>query len=335
MANPRIFLFCLLGLLGLSGCGDFPTPFRGNPGATAARLARPPAPLLVVVPPDAAAPAFADALAVALQAQDVPAEVKKPRASEWQLLSRLEPRGSEVVPIYTVKDPTGADQGSTQGSPVPLTAWFTSSPAVLKQVASDSAPKIAALLNSIRITRDRADPNSLMNRPARVMVADVTGAPGDGDQSLTRQVRTRLAAYGPLVQSTRDGADFVVRGDVVVTPIGNKKERVEIQWTVTGANGDERGKVVQLNEIPAGTLDHYWGDVAVAVATEAAGGLNDVILKQSGRDRAIQPAAAKPDAAAAGAVSATADDALPTPPIPPARQPARTRKPGPISGAIR
>ena len=44
------------------------------------------------------------------------------------------------------------------------------------------------------------------------------------------------------------------------------------------------GKVVQLNDIPAGSLDHYWADVAVVVATEAAGGVNDVINRQSGRE---------------------------------------------------
>jgi hypothetical protein len=61
---------------------------------------------------------------------------------------------------------------------------------------------------------------------------------------------------------------------------------------VKTGSGDERGRVVQLNEIPAGTLDHYWGDVAVVVASEASNGVNDVILRQSGHD----PNAAKPDA---------------------------------------
>ena len=41
------------------------------------------------------------------------------------------------------------------------------------------------------------------------------------------------------------------------------------------------GKVVQLKEIPAGTLDHYWGDVAVVVATEASAGISDVIKLQT------------------------------------------------------
>ena len=37
-----------------------------------------------------------------------------------------------------------------------------------------------------------------------------------------------------------------------------------------------------MNEVPAGTLSHYWGDVAVAVVQEAAGGIRDVLLNQTG-----------------------------------------------------
>ena len=73
------------------------------------------------------------------------------------------------------------------------------------------------------------------------------------------------------------GADFIVQGDVRMVPIAGGQQRVEIQWAVKAASGDERGKVVQLNDIPAGSLDHYWADVAIVVATEAAGGVNDVI----------------------------------------------------------
>ena len=69
-----------------------------------------------------------------------------------------------------------------------------------------------------------------------------------------------------------------------IVPIAGGQQRVEIQWSVRTAGGDERGKVVQLNEIPTGSLDHYWADVAVVVATEAAGGVNDVITRQSGRE---------------------------------------------------
>jgi hypothetical protein len=183
-----------------------------------------------------------------------------------------------------VQDPQGKEQGSAEGERVPLAAWANADHALMQQVAAEAAPRIGAVLTSIRIARDKADPASLYNRPAKVQVADVTGAPGDGDQSLTQQMRARLAVLGPVVLTTPAGADFVVQGDVKVVPLPKHQERVEIQWTVKTAAGDERGRVVQLNEIPAGTLDHYWGDVAVVVATEASNGVNDVILRQSGHD---------------------------------------------------
>ena len=115
-------------------------------------------------------------------------------------------------------------------------------------------------------------------------MADVIGAPGDGTATLTQQMRARLAVLGPVVLTTPAGADFVVQGTVKVVPIPKREERVEIQWIVKTASGDERGRVVQLNEIPAGTLDRYWGDVAVVVAAEASNGVNDVILRQAGHD---------------------------------------------------
>jgi hypothetical protein len=139
------------------------------------------------------------------------------------------------------------------------------------------------------------------------MVADVTGAPGDGNMVLTRQMRARLAVLGPIVLTTPTGADFVVQGDVKVVPIPKQQERVEIQWSVRTPTGDERGRVVQLNEIPAGTLDRYWGDVAVVVAAEASNGVNDVIQRQSGHDPndARKSAAAVPPGSGAGGSAAT------------------------------
>ena len=297
MFNRLLSAAALLCALGLAGCGDFPTPFKNRPGAEAERLSQPTAPLLVIAPPDApsmppdARQALAEALAKALQEHEVPAQAKRPTAAEWRLVSRLEARGATMVPLFSIEDPAGKSQGSAEGAPVSADAWAVGSPDLLKRVAVDAAPKLLDLLTSIRITRDRANPNSLLNRPARAMVAEVTGAPGDGNSALTRNVRERLKAYGVMVQIDKTGADFLVKGEVTVTPTANHKERVEIVWSVAVPSGDERGKVVQLNEIPAGTLSRYWGDVAVVVATEAAGGLHDVIDRQSGRTDAAEAAA--------------------------------------------
>jgi hypothetical protein len=279
-------LLCLI----LSACGDLPEPFLGNPGATARRLAKPLTPLLAVPPgsdtllPDAASLELARQLASALQASEVPATVRTPNKTEWRLITRAERDGGGVRPEFSVQNPQGREEGNAEGEVVPLRDWANADAALMQQIATEAAPRIAAVLTSIRVTHDKADPNSLYNRAAKVLVVDVTGAPGDGDQTLTQQMRARLAVLGPVVLTTRTGADFIVQGEVKVVPIANHQERVEIQWIVKTGSGDERGKVVQLNEIPAGTLDRYWGDVAIVVATEASNGVNDVIRRQSGHD---------------------------------------------------
>ena len=320
--------------LGLAACGDLPTPFKGNPGATAMRLAQPPPPLLAVVPAvDPALPAPVRAalgglLAAELQKIDVPAQAKVAQKTEWHLVTRAEHRDGAVVPIFIVRDPAGADQGMIEGTPVPDAVVATSGADLGGTIALDAAPIVSALLTNIRIGRDKADPTSLYNRPAKAFVAEVTGAPGDGNQALTRQLRARLDGYGLVLQPASAGADFEVRGDVSLAPEPKGRQRIEIVWTVLNGKGDERGKVVQLNEIPAGSLDHYWGDVAVVVGAEAAGGIADVIAKQSGRTNApVQAAAETPAAAPAESPAEVAGtEPLPEPPRPPATPPPRPKK---------
>ncbi|HVY13869.1 MAG TPA: hypothetical protein VHB27_01480 [Rhodopila sp.] len=307
----RVFLpICLLAIcLGLSSCGDYPEPFLGNPGATARRLAKPPAPLLAVAPgsdtllSDQANQDLAKQLATALQAVEVPAMVRTPKKSDWKLITKATETGNTVQPEFSVISPEGKEEGKAVGEPIPTAEWAKAPPALMQQVAAEAAPRIGAVLTSIRIAHEKADPNSLYNRAARVMVAEVTGAPGDGDDALTKQMRARLAVLGPVVLTTPTSADFIVKGTVAVVPIADHKERVEIQWSVQNPAGQERGRVVQLNEIPAGTLDHYWGDIAVVVATEASNGVNDVIKRQS--DREPDPADAANGTAGGSAGAAT------------------------------
>ncbi len=282
----RVFLLLLPVLL--SACGNLPQPFYGNPGATGARLAQPPPSRLAVqypaqsLLPDEAATAWARAVAEALQAQEIPADARRPsRGREWSLELAAEIRGDAVVPSYTVHNPAGQPEGLSEGAPVPTGEWAGGNPATLKAAAAQAAPGIASLLNRIEAARRQSDPNSLLNRPARVFLAGVTGAPGDGGRSLPAQMRIKLEANGVVVQDTAKDADFEVRGDVQTAPGANRQVRVELQWIVSDPRG-ERGRIVQINEVPPAAIANYWGDVAVAVAAEAAGGVKDVIVNASG-----------------------------------------------------
>ena len=253
------------------------------------RLAQPPPPRLAIPAPtqalltDDASRTFASAVAEDLQALEVPATATRVEDGDWRLVMTAERRGGAVVPNFVVQNPKGEPQGQAEGKPVPIAAWAAAQPTTLKQAADDLAPAIADLLTRIEAAIRQSDPNSLYNRRARVLVEPVTVAPGDGNESLTKQMRQRLSQLGPVVQDTANGADFIVQGQVRTVPIAGKQIRVEIQWIVKDAKGGERGRVVQLNEVPAGSLSGYWGDVAVAVAQEASGGVKDVILTQSGK----------------------------------------------------
>jgi hypothetical protein len=328
-------LIALAIILTLAGCGDFPRPFMGNPGATARRLAVPPPPRLLVPAPgdalltDAASKQFADDLATALQNAEVPAVTDSPRTDDWRLVVHAVSRGATIVPVYTVVDPRGADQGKTEGPPVPEADWSAATAATLTKTATASAPGIATLLTHIEAALMQADPNSLIYRAAHVMVAAVTGAPGDGDFSLTRAMRDKLSNLGPLVQDTPEGADFVLRGQVKMVPIPGNQERVEIQWLLFDAQQHDLGRIIQLNEIPAGSLNGFWGDVAVVVAQEAAAGVETVIERNSGREKkpaepgtpATSPPGAPSPPPATGAVappaSLTQPSSAPASPAPP------------------
>lgn len=282
--------FVLLLPLLLAACGDLPEPFLGNPGARARRLAVPVTPMLAVPPlsraalPPLAARDFADLLALSLVKEEVPALARVPQKNDWRLVVTAARENDRVMPRYAIVDPAGKEQGAIDGASFAATLWDTGTPALLSRATEDAVPKILALMTSIRATRDRADPNSLLNRIPKVHVPEVSGAPGDGNQALTRLLRANLKELGPLVQATPGGADFSVRGEVSVTPSAKGRQQVEIVWTVTRPSGSVSGKVSQLNSIVAGSLDQYWGEVAMVVTREAASGVNTVVERFAGRE---------------------------------------------------
>ena len=281
----------------LASCGDLPHPFKDAPGAMALRLAQPPPARLSIPLPtdslltDGAAHAWSGALAEGLLAQEVPVTATEPAPGDWRVVLSAHTDGGAVVPTYTVLDPKGAAQGEVIGDPVAASAWAAGDAGTLKAAADAEVPKLVSLLTSIEAHRQQSDPNSLMNRPPRVFFAGVTGAPGDGNEALTRLMVHRLPSLGDVMADTARQADFTVRCEIKTAPGANKTTRIEIQWIVTDSQAREAGRVLQINEVAPGSLDHYWGEVAEVVAMEAAGGVQEVVQQSTGR------AAPKPDAA--------------------------------------
>ncbi len=274
---------CLAAVLALSACGTLPEPFYGNPGPVGARLAIPPAPVLMVPTPgtalldDQSAALFAKDLATALANADVPCVAGPGGKTAWRLSASATLNGNVVIPAYVITGPDGKAYGKINGAPVAAAAWANGDAAALNQAANTDAGPLAKLLAAVNARIQGGNPDSLENRPPRVYFGNVTGAPGDGDTALALNMSRDLpTAFTELVTDAAN-ADFTVNGVVKTQPDTNGQILVEIDWMVFDSNKRKIGQVTQLHDLNPADITPYWGDVAAAAATEAATGVNEVI----------------------------------------------------------
>jgi hypothetical protein len=282
-------LLLLFLLAPLAACGDLPQPFRGRPGQQAAQLAQPPA-VRIAVPrptqallPDDGAEALAEALADALLAAEIPAAATDPLPLDWRLAVQARREGQDIVPRFALTDADDTPLGTVTGQPVPLRAWAEGQAEALRAAAREAAPGLARIVARVEAARKASDPAALAGGPPRLRFIPVRGAPGDGNTALTARMRAFLTNRGFLVQEEGEGAAYAVEGVVAVVQGATPAvQRVEVQWIVSRRDGFELGRVLQLNEVPRGSLDGLWGDVAYVVADEASGGVRDVIRNAGG-----------------------------------------------------
>jgi hypothetical protein len=314
----RCLPFALLALLG--ACGDLPQPYRGNAGGLSAQLVAPPGSRVAVPRPaeamldDASGTRFAEALAEALRTAEVPAVAAAALPLDWRVDVRASRQGVNVVPRFVLIDADGREQGTTDGRPVPVQAWAEGAAEPLRTAATAAAPRIAELMLRAEAARKATNPAALASGgPPRLRVVPVSGAPGDGNTSLTARLTGFLTERGFVVSDSASGANFAVQGLVSLANVAPGRQRIELIWIVSRRDGEELGRVIQINEIASGSLNGLWGDVAYAAAQEAAGGVRQVVSNAGGMPAAPaadgRPAAASPVAA----LAMPATDDLPAP----------------------
>ena len=255
--------------------------------------------------PDDAARGLAGQVAAALQAQEVPAvATDTPLPLDWRVEIVAERQGEAVLPRFRLLDADRRPQAATDGTPVPLRDWAEPTPEVLAAVAAEAAPALTRLLLQVEAARKATDPASLTAGPPRIRVAGVRGAPGDGNTALAARIRDLLGNQGFVVQDSAEGAAYALEAEVAVAPPARGVQQVEIHWVVSRRDGEELGRVAQLNEVPSGRLNRFWGDIAYAAAEEAADGVRTVVANAMGAPPTAPatplggtPAAAPPPAA--------------------------------------
>ena len=279
-------------------CGDLPEPFLGNPGANGrhlwrsrrrrgSRCRRPPT-RCCPTRRAGSSPTRLPPVCRRRRCRRSPTRCGRTTGS-WS--PTAEQRGGTVVPVFTRAEPEGRGQGQHRGTagadrrPGPPRRPATAGP------GRDARPRRRSPACSPASRRGHARRSEQPVQPRR------QGADCHRDRRARRRQRVADQADEGASHGARPGG----AGRAPTAPTSScramcawcRSPAASSGWRSSGSvkapSGDERGKVVQLNDIPAGSLDHYWADVAVVVATEAAGGVNDVIARQSGREPGDEP----------------------------------------------
>ena len=126
-------------------------------------------------------------------------------------------------------------------------------------------------------------------------VAQVTGAPGDGNTALTKALAALLPFKGIKIAAKKADAAWRVEGKVKVAVKSETEDLVTLTWRVLDAQGKELGTIRQQNAVPHQRLDGPWKEIAAFAAEAAAEGISQLI--HSFTDRPQAPTAAASPAA--------------------------------------
>jgi hypothetical protein len=201
--------------------------------------------------------------------------------------------GEEIVPGQTPKDPwqavspqvTAAIAQKSAGS---FGAWLPTASAAQPAVASAAPAAVGAPPATVQTASVGAGAAAAQPRPQNAtvqtnapaaggsvmaMVPSVTGAPGDGANSLSQALQSELTKNGVALTGQQTASTYRVEGVVKVGASQSGKQPIQIDWNVKDPQGKKLGTVSQKNEIPEGSLDGAWGPTANAAAAAAAQGI--------------------------------------------------------------
>jgi len=190
---------------------------------------------------------------------------------------RLENTNGELIDMFEAGAPMYPNAGSggtlTPGGEQAWREAIADETAILLGDALDARPMAA------RLYQDETERETASGPP--VMIPAISGAPGDGNLSLTRAVRSLLEQQGVAVIDPNLPPDgfvperaYTLRGAVGMgAPMPEGAQPIAITWDLYSPTGAHLGNVAQQNMIQAGSLDGPWGEVAIYAAMGATEGI--------------------------------------------------------------
>ncbi len=283
----------LLAALVISGCGPIPMAFPKAKDEEAKKLVSDGLPQGVEVAPIEGVPGpmarlLAESTAGNFASFDIPSGVQPFEAARFLLHGRAPSRtvaNGKVVIHWQLTDVQGgtiADLNQTVNTT--QFEWEYGSPKVIREVGEAAARRIAAELAG------KAQVQAQSHLPQDgLYIEPVSGAPGDGDVSLTRAIGEALVRRGFSITGKRNAARYVLTGEVDLSAPERKQQYVRITWTLSHTDGKEVGRATQENWVPEGTFDGRWGRTAPLIAAAAVDGVHNVIEHWEKGSRQVAP----------------------------------------------
>lgn len=244
----------------------------------------------------------------------LPGESKANYTLRGYLVASSEKQGAKISYIWDVTDTQGSRVARVSGDEIVAARagsdpWTAVDAAAIRSIAGKTTSQLAASLprgggsppavagaspsgsssgtsvSSTPATTASAPAASAARTPspksAGVLVQPVSGAPGDGQRSLTVALKKRLYAGGVKLANGTAVNVYMVKGSVKLTDASGGKQSIRIDWQVLDPNGKKLGTVSQQNTIPRGSLNGPWGAIADAAAGAAADGIIKLLPRTS------------------------------------------------------
>ncbi len=222
---------------------------------------------------------LSSAVTAGLGDHGVKASIKSDEVSRFVLKGRAEANWEDrrvpfVMLIYwTLNNVKGETVGTyTQGVRGARWKWEYGDPRIIRAVGNGAAKPLAAM-----IIDDEDEPLPAILLGAGILVDPITGAPGDGNESLHRAIVSALRDADVSITEDKRQASVTLSGQVGLQSMAEGRDQVLIVWQIKTMDGFEIGRATQENTVPVGSLNGTWGEDANRIAAAALAGIERIL----------------------------------------------------------
>src|SRR5882757_2804382 len=292
----------LLCLLALAACGQPPRPFEHDDSEAPVRRLPQDKVELAIAPPKYMLPEMANRVAAPIQVSGTMSTRDADSGIEIQIDWRIDgaPKSQEPAISKTRARPEDYAEASERlvsriaqqaaprvatliGKPPTYQARSPGQVAAGMSVPEEPPADAATAMASANVPGSAPTSATQQQRQVKVLVAEVTGAPSDGNRQLYSGMRRALGSSKIVIVDAAGPDVFTVVGTVSLTPIDEQKGQLVVKWLLKDPAGKSVGDLEQANPVPLAAAKGSWAGFGDIVATAASEGVLELLEKAINR----------------------------------------------------